>query len=34
MHMSRLDFLQGHITVPADFDRMGETEIEQLVSGE
>jgi prevent-host-death family protein len=28
--MSRLGFMTGHIAVPDDFDRMGETEIGQL----
>jgi prevent-host-death family protein len=28
--MNRLGFMTGHIAVPDDFDRMGETEIEQL----
>jgi prevent-host-death family protein len=31
--MSRLGFMTGHIAVPDDFDRMGETEIEQLFGG-
>lgn len=26
----RLGFLQGHISVPEDFDQMGQAEIEQL----
>ncbi len=26
----RLGFMSGHIAVPADFDRMGQTEIERL----
>lgn len=26
----RLGFLEGHISVPEDFDQMGRTEIEQL----
>lgn len=26
----RLGFLEGHISVPDDFDQMGQTEIEQL----
>lgn len=30
--MKRLGFLAGQISVPDDFDRMGETEIEQLFS--
>lgn len=29
----RLGFMQGQITVPDDFDIMGETEIEQLFGG-
>ncbi len=28
--MRRLGFLSGHLTVPADFDTMGATEIAQL----
>jgi prevent-host-death family protein len=28
--MTRLGFMTGHIAVPDDFDRMGETEFEQL----
>ena len=31
--MKRLGFLEGQITVPDDFDRMGDTEIEQLFGG-
>jgi prevent-host-death family protein len=27
---NRLGFMKGHIAVPDDFDRMGETEIERL----
>ena len=30
----RLGFLVGEVTVPDDFDRMGEKEIEQLFGGE
>jgi prevent-host-death family protein len=30
----RLGFMRGQIAVPDDFDRMGETEIEQLFSSE
>ena len=30
----RLGFLQGEISVPDDFDRMGSAEIEQLFGGE
>jgi prevent-host-death family protein len=30
--MKRLGFLAGQISVPDDFDRMGETEIEHLFS--
>jgi prevent-host-death family protein len=29
----RLGFLEGQIATPADFDRMGETEIETMFSG-
>ena len=29
----RLGFLSGEIAVPDDFDRMGETEIEQMFGG-
>jgi prevent-host-death family protein len=29
----RLGFMQGEIAVPADFDRMGQREIEALVGG-
>jgi len=28
--MKRIGFLEGHICVPDDFDRMGQAEIEQL----
>jgi len=28
--VKRIGFLEGHICVPDDFDRMGQTEIEQL----
>jgi hypothetical protein len=28
--VKRLGFLEGHISVPEDFDRMGQAEIEQL----
>lgn len=28
--MQRVGFLSGHLSVPADFDRMGDREIEQL----
>ena len=31
---ARLGFMAGQITVPADFDRMGSSEIERLFSGE
>ncbi|HEV2401502.1 MAG TPA: type II toxin-antitoxin system prevent-host-death family antitoxin [Candidatus Sulfotelmatobacter sp.] len=31
--IKRLDFMAGQISVPDDFDRMGETEIEDLFSG-
>lgn len=30
----RLGFMAGKITVPEDFDRMGESEIEQLFGGD
>lgn len=30
----RLGFLAGHIAVPDDFDRMGQTEIEHLFYGD
>jgi prevent-host-death family protein len=30
----RLGFMAGQITVPDDFDRMGEAEIDQLFGGE
>ena len=29
----RLGFLEGHIRVPDDFDRMGSAEIEELFGG-
>ncbi|WP_343714536.1 type II toxin-antitoxin system prevent-host-death family antitoxin [Inquilinus sp.] len=32
--IKRLGFLAGQITVPADFDRMGEDEIAAMFSGE
>jgi prevent-host-death family protein len=31
--VKRLGFMAGQITVPDDFDRMGEAEIEQMFSG-
>jgi antitoxin (DNA-binding transcriptional repressor) of toxin-antitoxin stability system len=31
--MQRLGFMAGQIKVPADFDRMGEDEIEQMFGG-
>ena len=31
---SRLGFLAGQIVVPGDFDRMGESEIQDMFSGE
>ncbi len=31
---SRLGFLAGQIVVPDDFDRMGESEIQDMFSGE
>ena len=31
--IKRLGFLSGEITVPDDFDRMGEAEIESMFSG-
>ena len=31
--IERLGFMQGQISVPDDFDRMGEAEIERLFSG-
>ncbi|MBV6417041.1 MAG: hypothetical protein CMLOHMNK_01674 [Steroidobacteraceae bacterium] len=31
--MKRLGFLAGQIRVPADFDRMGAAEVEQLFTG-
>ncbi len=31
---SRLGFLAGQIVVPSDFDRMGESEIQDMFSGE
>ena len=30
----RLGFMEGQISVPDDFDRMGEAEIERIFSGE
>ena len=30
----RIGFMEGQITVPEDFDRMGEKEIESLFSGD
>lgn len=30
----RLDFLAGRISIPSDFDRMGEAEIEVMFEGE
>lgn len=32
--MKRLGFMAGQISVPEDFDRMGEAEIEKTFSGE
>jgi len=32
--IKRLDFMKGQISVPDDFDRMGEAEIERIFSGE
>ena len=32
--MSRLGFMQGQISVPDDFDRMGGEEIEQIFGGD
>jgi prevent-host-death family protein len=32
--MRRRGFMAGQIKVPADFDRMGETEIEQIFGGD
>ncbi len=32
--MRRLGFMAGQISVPEDFDRMGEAEIEKIFSGE
>jgi prevent-host-death family protein len=31
-HRRRLGFMSGHITVPDDFDQMGQPEIERLLS--
>ena len=31
---NRLGFMAGEITVPDDFDRMGDTELEHLFNGE
>lgn len=32
-HTRRLGFMAGQLRIPADFDRMGETEIEALFGG-
>ena len=32
--VKRLGFMEGQISVPNDFDRMGEAEIERIFSGE
>jgi prevent-host-death family protein len=32
--IKRTGFLQGHITVPDDFDRMGNTEVGKLFEGD
>lgn len=34
MQVQRLGFMVGQINVPEDFDRMGETEIDGLFSGD
>jgi len=31
-HQRRLGFMSGHVTVPDDFDQMGQAEIERLLS--